>query len=295
LAAAGLAGDRELERRLARAAARIEAGEGMERELEACGLLPAYARALTRVKASPAQIGEVLAAIADGPVRRQRLLRQILGVLAYPAVVLLLVLLVGGFVTWRVLPLIAEWRGLAGLEPMPAWAGSLSMLFSVWGGAGLLVAGLVLWIAWRGCGLAWRARLLGPMIWVTRAGILRTLAAALRAEVPLDEALGLAADSCGDSCVRRALQRAAARCREGLALSGQLVEHGLVPVQWLGPLSVGEERSSPSAALAGVADVMTTEAELQRATYLARLSTALTVVAGALVTWIGLAVFRGLM
>jgi type II secretory pathway component PulF len=296
LAAAGLSEDGEAERRLARAASRIEAGEGVEEELEACGVLPAYARALTRVKASPSQLGAVLAAIADGPVRRRRLLRRMLGVLAYPALVLALVILVGGLVTWRVLPLIAQWRGLAGLEPpLPIWARGLSVVFSGWGAAGLLAVGIGIWIAWRGCGLAWRARLLGPVIWVTRAGILRTLATALRAEVPLEEAIGLAADSCGDTCVRRALQRTAASCREGKPLSGQLVDQGLVPAQWRGTLAVGEERSSLSDALLGVADVMTAEAELQRATYLTRLSTVLTVLAGALVTWIGLAIFRGLM
>ncbi len=286
--AAATCDDAALEQRLARAAASTEQGADLASALGGLRLSPAHAGAAQEI-ARTEQAGAVMAALASGPLARRRLTRRLQGLLIYPAALLLAILVGTVAMAWLVLPQLELWRRSAGIEPaLNPWGDALLALFSPYGAAGLLLCGALASLLWRRCGLVWRARLLGPLVLSSQAGIARSLAALLEAGVGLPEALETTADAIdGDRTIRRSLRQASNGVRQGFRLSEQLVTRGLLPGYCAGPVRAGESHSSLPHALHGVARVLEAEVDGSFGVFAAKLSSALMLAAGLLVAWLG--------
>jgi len=293
--AAATCRDAALEGRLAQAAAYADAGSDVFKSLSRCGLLSAYARAAQEIALSE-QAGAVMAALATGPLKRQRLVRRLLGLLIYPAFLLCTILAGAAGIVWLVLPPLEQWRTLAGIEPpLNGWGVALQGLFNASGLAAVMLCILAASLLWRRLDLVWRARLLGPLILTSQAGVARSLAALLDAGVGLPEALDTTADAFkADRAVRQALLQVAGGVRQGFRLSEQLINWGLFPRYCLGPIRAGESQSLLPHALQGIAQVLDSEVDGSFGPYAAKLSTALVLAAGLLVGWLGMTTMGGM-
>ncbi|MEK7364115.1 MAG: type II secretion system F family protein [candidate division NC10 bacterium] len=224
--------DRALGRALLTVAQRVRRGEALSQSMAATGT---FSPTVLSAVGAAEQTGTLAPAFAEIAARTRQeadLIAQIRTATAYPAFVAAVGVVIGGFITFVVLPRISQ--ALSGLTTLPpvtrvmiaggAHAGAIAL------GAGLATAGglaaATVWYRAHPVGFwhaAWRLPLLGPAL---KDGLLArffgTLAVFLRNGFPLLEALDGARQGLRNPALHQAVDRVRAEVRTGVALAQAL-------------------------------------------------------------------------
>ena len=271
--------------------------------------IPAYVCGLVEVGEETGRTEEALAALSRYYERRARLDRQVRGALLYPAVMLVLMLLVIAVLLVRVLPIFDDvYASLGGR--LTGVAGGLLAL-----GRGLDAAMPVLWVvlavavgffaafagvesfrgkvlvAWR----RWRGDK-GVSRRMNNARLAQAMAMGMASGLPLERSMELAASLMEDVPPARArCEDCRARLEGGAALSAAMGESGLLPAGACRLLEIGQRGGTADAAMEKIARDLSEDGEAALEDLVNRVEPALVLVCSILVGLILLSVMLPLM
>ncbi len=294
---------------LAGMARRADEGAPLSRCLREGGRIPAYVCGLVEVGEETGRTEEALSALSRYYERRARLDRQVRGALLYPAVMLVLMLLVIAVLLVRVLPIFDDvYASLGGR--LTGVAGGLLAL-----GRGLDAAMPVLWAAlalavaffaafagvesFRGKVLAaWRRGRgdKGVSRRMNNARLAQAMAMGMASGLPLERSMELAASLMEDVPPARArCEDCRARLEGGAALSAAMGESGLLPAGACRLLEIGQRGGTADAAMEKIARDLSEDGEAALEDLVNRVEPALVLVCSILVGLILLSVMLPLM
>jgi len=256
---------RRVRRALGELADRMEAGQPLDRAVEALGdRFPACVGGLIVAGVRSGRLGEVLEEFVELKRDHRELVREVWTRLAYPIVLLAML---GGLFLFLHYCLIGEFVELLKafdvelpLATRTLIAGSGVGLWILQIGAVLLVAAFAL--SWLMPSVAWVPRvvyavpLIGPLWrWSRLKQFSAMLAVLLRQKVPLPEALRLTADGVGEANLAAGCRRAAEQVEAGRPLSDALASHRAFPpsiiplIEWGGQTSAMDDALDAAAKL----------------------------------------------
>ena len=290
-------------------ARRADEGEPLSQCLREGGRIPAYVCGLVEVGEETGRTEEALAALSRYYERRARLDRQVRSALLYPAVMLVLMLLVIAVLLVRVLPIFDDvYASLGGR--LTGVAGGLLAL-----GRGLDAAMPVLWVvlavavgffaAFAGVE-SFRDRVLA--LWrrgrgdrgvsrrMNNARLAQAMAMGMASGLPLERSMELAASLMEDVPPARArCEDCRARLEGGAALSAAMGESGLLPAGACRLLEIGQRGGTADAAMEKIARDLSEDGEAALEDLVNRVEPALVLVCSILVGLILLSVMLPLM
>ena len=294
---------------LAGMARRADEGAPLSQCLREGGRIPAYVCGLVEVGEETGRTEEALSALSRYYERRARLDRQVRGALLYPAVMLVLMLLVIAVLLVRVLPIFDDvYASLGGR--LTGVAGGLLAL-----GRGLDAAMPVLWVvlavavgffaafagveSFRGEVLAawrrWRVEK-GVSRRMNNARLAQAMAMGMASGLPLERSMELAASLMEDVPPARArCEDCRARLEGGAALSAAMGESGLLPAGACRLLEIGQRGGTADAAMEKIARDLSEDGEAALEDLVNRVEPALVLVCSILVGLILLSVMLPLM
>ncbi len=294
---------------LAGMARRADEGAPLSQCLREGGRIPAYVCGLVEVGEETGRTEEALSALSRYYERRARLDRQVRGALLYPAVMLVLMLLVIAVLLVRVLPIFDDvYASLGGR--LTGVAGGLLAL-----GRGLDAAMPVLWVvlavavgffaafagveSFRGKVLAawrrWRGDK-GVSRRMNNARLAQAMAMGMASGLPLERSMELAASLMEDVPPARArCEDCRARLEGGAALSAAMGESGLLPAGACRLLEIGQRGGTADAAMEKIARDLSEDGEAALEDLVNRVEPALVLVCSILVGLILLSVMLPLM
>ncbi len=294
---------------LAGMARRADEGAPLSRCLREGGRIPAYVCGLVEVGEETGRTEEALSALSRYYERRARLDRQVRGALLYPAVMLVLMLLVIAVLLVRVLPIFDDvYASLGGR--LTGVAGGLLAL-----GRGLDAAMPVLWAAlalavaffaafagvesFRGKVLAaWRRGRgdKGVSRRMNNARLAQAMAMGMASGLPLERSMELAASLMEDVPAAKArCEDCRARLEDGAALSAAMGGSGLLPAGACRLLEIGQRGGTADAAMEKIARDLSEDGEAALEDLVNRVEPALVLVCSILVGLILLSVMLPLM
>lgn len=290
-------------------ARRADEGEPLSQCLREGGRIPAYVCGLVEVGEETGRTEEALAALSRYYERRARLDRQVRGALLYPAVMLVLMLLVIAVLLVRVLPIFDDvYASLGGR--LTGVAGGLLAL-----GRGLDAAMPVLWVvlavavgffaAFAGVE-SFRDRVLA--LWrrgrgdrgvsrrMNNARLAQAMAMGMASGLPLERSMELAASLMEDVPPARArCEDCRARLEGGASLSAAMGESGLLPAGACRLLEIGQRGGTADAAMDKIARDLSEDGEAALEELVSRVEPSLVLVCSVLVGVILLSVMLPLM
>ncbi len=273
------------------------------------GRIPAYVCGLVEVGEETGRTEEALAALSRYYERRARLDRQVRSALLYPAVMLVLMLLVIAVLLVRVLPIFDDvYASLGGR--LTGVAGGLLAL-----GRGLDAAMPALWAAlalavvffgafagvesFRGRVLAlWRRGRgdRGVSRRMNNARLAQAMAMGMASGLPLERSMELAASLMEDVPPARArCEDCRARLEGGASLSAAMGESGLLPAGACRLLEIGQRGGTADAAMDKIARDLSEDGEAALEELVSRVEPSLVLVCSVLVGVILLSVMLPLM
>jgi len=290
-------------------AKQADAGVPLSAAMESAGVFPGYVCSLTRVGEQAGRMEEALEALSSYYDGRSRLAEQIRSALLYPAMLLVLMLVVIGVLLVKVLPVFNQvFESLGG--QMTGLAGGLLAL-----GRGLDTAMPVLWVLLaaaaaflvafaasdsfrEGLLRRWRSRhgergLTGQ---VAAARFAQALAMGLQSGLPVEQALELASSFHQESeaAVRRC-HDCRSRLDQGAGLAEALRESGLLAPAYCRMLAIGVRGGTGDSVMREIARRMDESAERSIEERVSRVEPTLVIVASMLVGVILLSVMLPLM
>lgn len=290
-------------------ARRADEGEPLSQCLREGGRIPAYVCGLVEVGEETGRTEEALAALSRYYERRARLDRQVRSALLYPAVMLVLMLLVIAVLLVRVLPIFDDvYASLGGR--LTGVAGGLLAL-----GRGLDAAMPVLWVvlavavgffaAFAGVE-SFRDRVLA--LWrrgrgdrgvsrrMNNARLAQAMAMGMASGLPLERSMELAASLMEDVPPARArCEDCRARLEGGASLSAAMGESGLLPAGACRLLEIGQRGGTADAAMDKIARDLSEDGEAALEELVSRVEPSLVLVCSILVGVILLSVMLPLM
>ena len=288
---------------------RADEGAPLSQCLREGGRIPAYVCGLVEVGEETGRTEEALSALSRYYERRARLDRQVRGALLYPAVMLVLMLLVIAVLLVRVLPIFDDvYASLGGR--LTGVAGGLLAL-----GRGLDAAMPVLWVvlavavgffaafagveSFRGEVLAawrrWRGDK-GVSRRMNNARLAQAMAMGMASGLPLERSMELAASLMEDVPPARArCEDCRARLEGGAALSAAMGESGLLSAGACRLLEIGQRGGTADAAMEKIARDLSEDGEAALEDLVNRVEPALVLVCSILVGLILLSVMLPLM
>ena len=290
-------------------ARRADEGEPLSQCLREGGRIPAYVCGLVEVGEETGRTEEALAALSRYYERRARLDRQVRSALLYPAVMLVLMLLVIAVLLVRVLPIFDDvYASLGGR--LTGVAGGLLAL-----GRGLDAAMPVLWVvlavavgffaAFAGVE-SFRDRVLA--LWrrgrgdrgvsrrMNNARLAQAMAMGMASGLPLERSMELAASLMEDVPPARArCEDCRARLEGGAALSAAMGESGLLPAGACRLLEIGQRGGTADAAMDKIARDLSEDGEAALEELVSRVEPSLVLVCSVMVGVILLSVMLPLM
>ena len=290
-------------------ARRADEGEPLSQCLREGGRIPAYVCGLVEVGEETGRTEEALAALSRYYERRARLDRQVRSALLYPAVMLVLMLLVIAVLLVRVLPIFDDvYASLGGR--LTGVAGGLLAL-----GRGLDAAMPALWAAlalavvffgafagvesFRGRVLAlWRRGRgdRGVSRRMNNARLAQARAMGMASGLPLERSMELAASLMEDVPPARArCEDCRARLEGGASLSAAMGESGLLPAGACRLLEIGQRGGTADAAMDKIARDLSEDGEAALEELVSRVEPSLVLVCSVLVGVILLSVMLPLM
>ena len=294
---------------LAGMARRADEGAPLSRCLREGGRIPAYVCGLVEVGEETGRTEEALSALSRYYERRARQDRQVRGALLYPAVMLVLMLLVIAVLLVRVLPifddvyaslggrltgvaggLLALGRGLDAAMPALWAALALAVVFfgAFAGVESFRDRVLALWRRGRGDrGVSRR---------MNNARLAQAMAMGMASGLPLERSMELAASLMEDVPPARArCEDCRARLEGGAALSAAMGESGLLPAGACRLLEIGQRGGTADAAMEKIARDLSEDGEAALEDLVNRVEPALVLVCSILVGLILLSVMLPLM
>ena len=290
-------------------ARRADEGEPLSQCLREGGRIPAYVCGLVEVGEETGRTEEALAALSRYYERRARLDRQVRSALLYPAVMLVLMLVVIAVLLVRVLPIFDDvYASLGGR--LTGVAGGLLAL-----GRGLDAAMPVLWVvlavavgffaafarveSFRGKVLAawrrWRGDK-GVSRRMNNARLAQAMAMGMASGLPLERSMELAASLMEDVPPARArCEDCRARLEGGASLSAAMGESGLLPAGACRLLEIGQRGGTADAAMDKIARDLSEDGEAALEELISRVEPSLVLVCSILVGVILLSVMLPLM
>lgn len=290
-------------------ARRADEGKPLSQCLREGGRIPAYVCGLVEVGEETGRTEEALAALSRYYERRARLDRQVRSALLYPAVMLVLMLLVIAVLLVRVLPIFDDvYASLGGR--LTGVAGGLLAL-----GRGLDAAMPALWAAlalavvffgafagvesFRGRVLAlWRRGRgdRGVSRRMNNARLAQAMAMGMASGLPLERSMELAASLMEDVPPARArCEDCRARLEGGASLSAAMGESGLLPAGACRLLEIGQRGGTADAAMDKIARDLSEDGEAALEELVSRVEPSLVLVCSVLVGVILLSVMLPLM
>lgn len=290
-------------------ARRADEGEPLSQCLREGGRIPAYVCGLVEVGEETGRTEEALAALSRYYERRARLDRQVRSALLYPAVMLVLMLLVIAVLLVRVLPIFDDvYASLGGR--LTGVAGGLLAL-----GRGLDAAMPVLWVvlavavgffaAFAGVE-SFRDRVLA--LWrrgrgdrgvsrrMNNARLAQAMAMGMASGLPLERSMELAASLMEDVPPARArCEDCRARLEGGASLSAAMGESGLLPAGACRLLEIGQRGGTADAAMDKIARDLSEDGEAALEELISRVEPSLVLVCSVMVGVILLSVMLPLM
>jgi len=290
-------------------ARRADEGEPLSQCLREGGRIPAYVCGLVEVGEETGRTEEALSALSRYYERRARQDRQVRGALLYPAVMLVLMLLVIAVLLVRVLPIFDDvYASLGGR--LTGVAGGLLAL-----GRGLDAAMPVLWVvlalavvffgAFAGVE-SFRDRVLA--LWrrgrgdrgvsrrMNNARLAQAMAMGMASGLPLERSMELAASLMEDVPPARArCEDCRARLEGGASLSAAMGESGLLPAGACRLLEIGQRGGTADAAMDKIARDLSEDGEAALEELVSRVEPSLVLVCSILVGVILLSVMLPLM
>ena len=290
-------------------ARRADEGEPLSQCLREGGRIPAYVCGLVEVGEETGRTEEALSALSRYYERRARLDRQVRGALLYPAVMLVLMLLVIAVLLVRVLPifddvyaslggrltgvaggLLALGRGLDAAMPALWAALALAVVFfgAFAGVESFRDRVLALWRRGRGDrGVSRR---------MNNARLAQAMAMGMASGLPLERSMELAASLMEDVPPARArCEDCRARLEGGASLSAAMGESGLLPAGACRLLEIGQRGGTADAAMDKIARDLSEDGEAALEELVSRVEPSLVLVCSILVGVILLSVMLPLM
>ncbi len=296
LAAAEEAGNRRIARALRSIAAALQRGQSVEEVLsQAHGRLPRHIGGLVAAAARTGKFSEALSQFVDHHQAVRQLRRSVSSALAYPLLVVvatLLMLMVGAFFF---VPQFDEMYRDLELELPKAtlsllwWAHTgLPILLALAGGLLIALLGLRLF----GGAAIWRRAfatvpVFGPLgHWAGVAEWTRLLGILVEQQVPLPDALRLAADGLHDANLREVSHGLAQDASQGRELSDLIGSTYRLPPLLVPFVSAGEQTRSLSGALLTLSDLYVERVRQRAALYRSILPPVLFILVGFLAVWV---------
>ncbi len=225
-------------------------------------------------------------------------------ILIYPAILVVALTLVLSYLVTFAIPKFAElYKELnTQLPPITQFVLAVSLpvrnyIFYIVGLAALALALLYLWTRSSQGGLAMdrlkpRLPLIGD-IWIKAqvAQFVRTLATLLAGGTPLVAALETSSEALTSRMLSTAVRTAAARVREGQALSASLKASGLIPDMAVEMIEVGEASGALAAMLTSVAEFYEEEVNLRLTNLLTWVEPAILIIMACIVAFIVIALY----
>ena len=288
---------------------RLDEGVLLSAAMEESTAFPASVTGMIRIGEHTGQMEETLSALADFHEERHRTGKRIKNALAYPSLILLLMLSVVAVLLIKVLPVFDDVYASLGSRLTGIAAGLLhlgQLLEAALPILLVLLAGIVLLVLLYACWGAFRSRVTalfqirfgdrGVNAKFNNARFARALAMGLGSGLPLEYALELSGQLLSD------IPAAAARCRlcaarmeAGVSLSDAMGEANLLNAAHCRLLSVGLRSGSGDQVMAQIAETLMEEAEESLETTVSRVEPAMVLISSALVGLILLSVMLPLM
>lgn len=287
----------------------VDLGSTLSAAMRETGRFPAYVCGLVEVGERAGRTEEALSALARYYERRARLDRRIKSALLYPAVMLLLMLVVIGVLLMKVLPIFDDvyaslggrLTGVAGgLLALGRWLdGAMPVLWVLMAAVTVFLAAFAalpsfrekLTALWRGSrgdkGVARR---------MNDARLAQALSMGLASGMPVEEALELASGLLDDVPQTKArCLDCRARLEQGERLSAAMQGSQLLPARACRLLELGQRSGTGDAAMEKIADDLSEESEAALEEKVSRVEPALVLVCSILVGLILLSVMLPLM
>ena len=265
-AAAGEATSQRMSRALRQVAAAIERGSSLELAIAACGpRVPAYMAGFLKSAERTGKLGVVLTEWVENQwaVRTRR--REVASALTYPLISLAMTVAVFLFLAVAVAPTFRNIMEEFHLRvPLPTrvffWLSDAAWPMTI----GTVVTLLLGFTAVRLFGgRAACSRLLGalPLVgklwyWSGSAEGLRAVGLLVENQVPLPEALALAADGVGDAYIGEACKKLGKRVEEGEPLWEALLRTRLLPMSIIPVIRQGEQQGTLDGSLRTAAEML---------------------------------------
>jgi type IV pilus assembly protein PilC len=241
-------------------------------------------------------LDEVLSSLADTIEKQAQLNKTIKSAMTYPAVVMSVMVLIFSAMIIFIVPVFQNlFKGLGGKLPLPTLIliGVSNIMTSVWVFAVIavvigIIIGIKKWIATENGRRIWDRWLLKPPIFgqlfhkVGLARVTNTLGSLIGSGVPILEALDICAETAGNVTIGNVLLEAKQGVREGRPLADPLKEHeDMIPPLMVQMIEVGEQTGVLDGMLKKVAVFYDQEVEVTVNNLTALLEPLLTVVMGA--------------
>lgn len=265
---------------LERLADHLDAGRPLDAALIAeSNRFPAHLRGLVRAGARTGRLADVLAEVVHGSSLGAELRRRVGAALAYPALVLVVVMALTVFISHvavRVVEGVNMGQGTGDRKTSVSVAAIFAIVRFVATYDGAIVLGLAAiaalgWAAWRFAlapATRWllleRIPLIGPLLrFVSLAEFCHLAALLVEAETPLPEALDLAGASVRDPALGQACALVAAHVAAGQSFAAALRTWTTLPPGLGQLLAWGEDGSGLATSLRYAGDLLETRAEAQ--------------------------------
>ena len=290
-------------------ARRADEGEPLSQCLREGGRIPAYVCGLVEVGEETGRTEEALAALSRYYERRARLDRQVRSALLYPAVMLVLMLLVIAVLLVRVLPIFDDVYASLGGRRTGVAGGLLALGRGLDAAMPALWAALALAVVFFGAfaGVeSFRDRVLA--LWrrgrgdrgvsrrMNNARLAQAMAMGMASGLPLERSMELAASLMEDVPPARArCEDCRARLEGGASLSAAMGESGLLPAGACRLLEIGQRGGTADAAMDKIARDLSEDGEAALEELVSRVEPSLVLVCSILVGVILLSVMLPLM
>lgn len=290
-------------------AEQVDGGASLSAAMRKTGRFPVYVCGLMEVGEQSGRSEEALAALSRYYERRARLDRRIKSALLYPAVMLLLMLVVIAVLLVKVLPIFddvyaslgGQLTGVAGgLLSLGRWLdGAMPVLW-------VLLAVVVIVLAAFAAVPSFREKLMG--LWRNSRGdkgisrkmndarLAQALAMGMASGMPIEEAVSLASGLMEDTPQAKArCQACQDRLDQGERVSEAMKESQLLPAGPCRLLELGQRGGAGDAAMEKIAEDLSEESEMALEEQVSRVEPALVLVCSILVGLILLSVMLPLM
>ena len=274
--------------------------QDVERGSSLSQALAEHPKAFSRLYVAMVRAGEtggvldsVLLRLASTLEKQVELNRKIKSAMTYPVAVLGLVLMMVSAMLIFVVPMFGElYAELGGTLPLPTRiligvSGFVTKWLLIF--IGLQVGGVVAFKKWvqseqgraQWDSLKLRVPIFGGLVRKTALSrFARTLAALLRAGVPILESLEITSETVNNAVVAKAIDSTMLSVKSGESLAGPLAEHAVFPPMVVQMMAVGEETGALDEMLEKIADFYDEEVEATVSSLTSLLEPALIVVLG---------------